>query len=55
MQCLYVDDWPGHLAAAIGLGHDGCVLRREVRRKPPRPAGIPSITTLTEVLDLLSI
>jgi HAD superfamily hydrolase (TIGR01509 family) len=47
-QCLFVDDVPELVAAAIELGYEGAAL---CRAGADRPAHVPSITDLTEVLD----
>jgi putative hydrolase of the HAD superfamily len=48
-QCLFVDDDPDLAAAAIRLGYQG----RALCRDGPPPPGVPSIASLTELLDLL--
>jgi putative hydrolase of the HAD superfamily len=48
-QCLFVDDGPALVAAAIGLGYRG----RVVCRDGQPPGELPSITSLTELLDLV--
>jgi FMN phosphatase YigB (HAD superfamily) len=46
-QCLFVDDDPALVAAAIGLGYAGrAVCRSSVT------AEVPSIASLAELLDL---
>lgn len=46
-QCLFVDDDPALVAAAIGLGYAGrAVCRGSVT------ADVPSIASLAELLDL---
>ncbi|GGJ88698.1 hypothetical protein GCM10011583_20100 [Streptomyces camponoticapitis] len=47
-RCLFVDDDPDLVAAAIRLGYAG----RAMRRDPAGVSEVPSITTLTELLDL---
>lgn len=47
-QCLFIDDDPALASAAIGLGYHG----RALCRDSSRPPGVPSITSLTEVLNL---
>lgn len=49
-QCLFVDDDPTLVAAAIALGYAGRALHRDPATGPP--PGVPSLTTLTELLDL---
>ena len=48
-QCLFVDDDPDLAAAAIRLGYHGRAICRDGRPPP----GVPSIASLTEVLELL--
>lgn len=48
-QCLFVDDDPALVSAAIGLGYHGRAVCRDGRPAP----GVPSIASLTEVLDLI--
>jgi putative hydrolase of the HAD superfamily len=48
-QCLFIDDDPALVSAAIGLGYHGRALCRDGRPGP----GVPSIASLTEVLDLI--
>lgn len=47
-QCLFVDDAPDLVAAAIGLGYAG----RALCRDSPAAADVPSIASLREILDL---
>lgn len=47
-QCLFVDDDPDLVAAAIRLGYTGRALCRTSADVPE----VPSITSLTELLDL---
>lgn len=49
-ECLFVDDDPELVAAAIELGYAGRALLRE--GADGAPADVPTITTLTEVLEL---
>ena len=46
-QCLFLDDDPDLVAAAIGLGYAG----RAVCRDGSSTSTVPSIASLTEVLD----
>lgn len=46
-DCLFVDDDPDLVAAAITLGHAG----RAVLRTPAR-TDVPAVATLTELLPL---
>ncbi|MFJ3820005.1 HAD family hydrolase [Streptomyces nodosus] len=46
-QCLFVDDDPGLVTAAIRLGYAGRALCRD-----SAVPGVPSITSLTQLLDL---
>lgn len=50
-ECLFVDDDPELVAAAIGLGYQG----RALVRGPgaAAPAGVPVISSLTELPDLV--
>jgi FMN phosphatase YigB (HAD superfamily) len=48
-ECLFVDDVPELVTAAVALGYAGRVLYRE---PPPEPSPVPSLTTLTELLQL---
>ncbi len=48
-QCLFVDDDPDLVAAAIRLGYAGRALCRD---STTTVSDVPSITTLTELLDL---
>ncbi|MYW67094.1 HAD-IA family hydrolase [Streptomyces sp. SID8379] len=45
-QCLFIDDDPALVAAALELGYAGCALCRD-----STVADVPSISSLTEVLD----
>ncbi|MCD7438409.1 HAD-IA family hydrolase [Streptomyces lincolnensis] len=47
-QCLFVDDAPDLVAAAIGLGYAG----RALCRDSPAAADVPSVASLREILDL---
>lgn len=47
-QCLFVDDAPDLVAAAIGLGYAG----RALFRDSPAAADVPSVASLREILDL---
>lgn len=48
-QCLFIDDDPEFAAAAIRLGYHGRAMCRDGQPSP----GVPSIASLTEVLDLV--
>ncbi|MFJ2740882.1 HAD family hydrolase [Streptomyces sp. NPDC087440] len=50
-QCLFIDDDPDLVRAAVDLGYAG----RAIHRNPPLPdvPPVPSITTLTELLELV--
>jgi FMN phosphatase YigB (HAD superfamily) len=48
-QCLFIDDDPALVSAAIGLGYHG----RAICRGGGHAPGVPSIASLTEVLELL--
>jgi putative hydrolase of the HAD superfamily len=50
-ECVFVDDDPRLVAAAIELGYEG---RTVCRNAPPPPNGVPSITTLDELLPLFA-
>ncbi|WP_370370836.1 HAD family hydrolase [Catenulispora sp. GP43] len=49
-ECLFVDDDPELVAAAIALGYQGCAMRRDGETAPD---GVPAISSLTELLDLV--
>jgi putative hydrolase of the HAD superfamily len=51
-QCLFIDDDPALVAAAINLGYAGLAMCRDA---PPAAASgeVPWISSLTELLDLL--
>ena len=48
-QCLFIDDDPALVEAAIALGYAGRALSRTDN---PEPCGVPSFTTLEELLPL---
>jgi putative hydrolase of the HAD superfamily len=48
-ECLFVDDDPELVAAAVALGYHGRVLRRGRR---PATSSVPAISSLTELLEL---
>lgn len=48
-ECVFVDDDPELVAAAIELGYAGRALCRDEADELPK---VPSITTLTEIIDL---
>ena|GEM_PF-2203044 len=48
-ECLFVDDGPDLVAAAIDLGYEA---RAVLRVPPPQPCPVPSVTTLDEILPL---
>ncbi|CAM5282484.1 hypothetical protein GCM10010329_43590 [Streptomyces spiroverticillatus] len=48
-QCLFVDDDPELVAAAIGLGYAGRALCQD--GGDPVDSGVPALSSLTEVLD----
>ncbi len=48
-RCLFVDDSPALVQAALGLGYQGCALLRDGSRHPD----VPSISSLTELLGLV--
>ncbi|MBW8804691.1 MAG: HAD-IA family hydrolase [Catenulisporales bacterium] len=50
-ECLFVDDDPELVAAAIGLEYQGRAMVREPGAAGP--AGVPAINSLTELLDLV--
>jgi hypothetical protein len=50
-QCLFIDDDPALVEAAIALGHAGRALRRT---DGGEPCDVPSITTLGELLSLFA-
>ncbi|MBC9718229.1 HAD-IA family hydrolase [Streptomyces sp. TRM66268-LWL] len=53
-QCLFVDDDPELVAAALALGYEGrAMLRPEAPWGPAAPAGVASVGSLTELLELL--
>jgi putative hydrolase of the HAD superfamily len=49
-ECLFVDDDPDLVAAAIGLGYEGRAIRRSDGESP---SDVPVITDLREVVDLV--
>lgn len=49
-ECLFVDDVPELVAAAIELGYEAVMMRRN---DEPVPAGMRAVTDLRQVLDLL--
>jgi putative hydrolase of the HAD superfamily len=49
-ECLYIDDKPALVQAAIDLGYEGRVIHRG---RSPAPAGVPVIADLTEVPALV--
>ncbi|MCX5441415.1 HAD family hydrolase [Streptomyces sp. NBC_00063] len=49
-QCLFIDDDPSLVAAAIELGYEGRTICRD--SSPPALPGVPSIASLTELLKL---
>lgn len=51
-ECCFVDDWPGHVEAAIALGYQAVVLHREGYQRDVSP-GLSTIRTLDELLPLL--
>jgi HAD superfamily hydrolase (TIGR01509 family) len=50
-ECLFVDDYPPHVEAAIALGYQGVALGRKL---PHPPVPVPWIDSLEGVLDWLS-
>jgi FMN phosphatase YigB (HAD superfamily) len=50
-ECLFLDDAPDLVAAAIDLGYHG---RAVIRGSEPIPADIPSIRALDEILPLVA-
>jgi putative hydrolase of the HAD superfamily len=48
-ECLFLDDDPDLVAAAIALGYEG---RAVIRDGAPRPADVLSIATIDEILPL---
>ncbi|MEV6110238.1 HAD-IA family hydrolase [Streptomyces sp. NPDC051940] len=48
-QCLFVDDDPALVAAAVALGYQG----RALIRDGVVPEGVPALTSLTGLLDLM--
>lgn len=48
-RCLFVDDWPPNVQAALGLGYQGCVLLRDGSTH----ADVRSIGSLFGLLDLV--
>ena len=50
-ECLYVDDMPALVRAAIDLGYEGGVIHRG---PGPPPTGVPAIADLTEVPGLVA-
>jgi putative hydrolase of the HAD superfamily len=49
-ECLFVDDDPELVAAAIALGYQGCAMLRDGAGAPD---GVPVIGSLDELLDLV--
>lgn len=47
-RCLFVDDDPDLVLAAMALGYHGAAICRD---GPPFPAGVPALTTLEELLE----
>lgn len=56
-DCLFVDDDPELVAAAVALGYRGCTMLRggaaERSARAERGDGVPVIASLAEVLDLV--
>lgn len=53
-DCLFVDDDPELVAAAIALGYQGCAMRRSNDpRQWPEGVDVPTISSLTELLPLI--
>lgn len=51
-ECLFLDDGPDLVKAAIDLGYHG---RAVIRGTAPRPAGVPWIGGLDEILPLFAL
>jgi len=53
-DCLFVDDDPDLVAAAIALGYQGrAMIRAEDARTRPEDVDVPVISSLTELLPLV--
>jgi HAD superfamily hydrolase (TIGR01509 family) len=50
-DCLFVDDDPQLVAAAVALGYQGLAMVRDARAD--EAPGVPGISSLTELLDLV--
>lgn len=50
-ECLFVDDDPGLVKAAVRLGYAGTAIRRD---GPPYPDDVPMITDLHQLLELIT-
>lgn len=48
-ECLFVDDDPRFVAAAIDLGYHGTA----IARTPDRPSSVPSIPTLDDLIPII--
>ena len=51
-ECLFVDDVPAFVAAAIELGYHGVAIRRA---EPAQDPDVPSIRSLEEILPLVGL
>ena len=51
-ECLFVDDVPAFVAAALELGYHGVAI---CRAEPAEDPGVPSIRSLEEILALVSL
>jgi putative hydrolase of the HAD superfamily len=49
-HCLFIDDDPDLVSAAVDLGYHGVVLMREA----PSPSAVPVITSLDELLPIIA-
>ena len=51
-ECLFVDDVPAFVAAALELGYHGVAI---CRAEPVEDPGVPSIRSLEEILPLVGV
>lgn len=50
-ECFYADDDPALVGAALALGYSGAAICRD---GPPAADGVPVITRLDEMLELMA-
>lgn len=51
-ECLFIDDDPDLVAAAVNLGYQGRWMHRTGTGAEPADAAVPSVTSLTELVEL---